>query len=596
MEKSSGGLFSNLLLSKTPYSWRILDAIADMNPKYEDFKELSIRKDERLAQQSVVLPQIPGSNDDMPLLSVINKDYQQYMYAGIDNDKIRRLQDYRRMAAFAEVADAIDEICDECIVKDEDDDIVQFEFRKQVEKPIRKEILTEWEKFLSRTFDLEHNGWELYRQFLIDGEMYFENIISQNKPEYGILGTLNVPTELINPIYDNVQNGVIKGFLLRRPVVDDKVLPQPYQQSNKKEETILLDKNQITYIHSGIWNEDRSVRLPYIENARRAYKQLSLIEDSIIIYRLVRAPERLVFTVDVGNMSTPQAESYLKRMMSQYWTRKSYDRHGKTTTHVYDPQSMLDSYWFTKRKGNQGTDVKTLPAGQNLGQLDDLHYFQRKLYKSLKVPTNRLNSEDTFKDGAEITREELRFARFIMRLQRQFALGIRECFMVHLKLRGLWERYEIKETDIHVYFNVPSHFMAMREQQLLDIKWNNYNNFSGNEVVAHSYAQRYYLHWNDDQMAENREWLRKDAELLWEIEQIKANGPDFRDQMSDMAQAAADAGMGGSAMGGGMPPEFGPAPDIGAEEGDEGEEGTETPAEAGESAAETDNKVPEPAV
>lgn len=582
--KSSGGLFSNLLLAKMPYSWRIIDSISDLNPKYEYFRDLTTRKDDRLAQQSIVLPQTPQTGDELPLLSAINKDYQKYMYAGIDADKIRRLQDYRRMAAYAEVADAIDEICDECIVKDEDDDILKFKFRKVTEKDIRKEINDEWNKFFTRTFDLEHNGWELFRQFLIDGELYFENVVSQNRPDLGILGTLNIPTELINPVYDNVQNGVVRGYLLRRPVIDKQ------QAHQKKEETIILDKSQVTYIHSGIWNEDRSIRLPYIENARRAYKQISLIEDSIIIYRLVRAPERLVFKVDVGNMNTPQAEAYLKRMMSQYWTRKTYDAGGKTMNHVYDPQSMLDAFWFTKKKGNEGTDVTSLQGGQNLGQLDDLHYFQRKLYKALKVPTNRLNSDDTFKDDGEITREELRFARFIIRLQRQFALGIREAFMVHLKLRGLWERYKLKETDIHLYFNVPTHFMAMRDQQLLNIKWENYQNFSGNEMISHSFAQRYYLEWTDDQMGENREWLRRDAEFLWELEQIKSGGPDFRQQADAIDAAMADAGLGD--MDADAPPDFGPGPDL------EGAEGVEEAPPEGEEAPveEPAGEVPEPAV
>jgi len=561
--------FSNALLAKIPYSHTLIDRISDLNPKYEIFKDITIRKDERVAQQSIALPQKPGGNNDLPLLnSLINKDYQQYMYADIDSNKIRRLQDYRRMAAYAEVSDAIDEICDECIVQDEDDEILKFDLRKNVEKEIKKEVRSEWDKFYTRTFDFENVGWELFRQFLIDGELFFENIVSRNKPEYGVLGTLSIPSEVINPIYDNVQNGVIKGYLLRRPVIDET------QGHIKKEETVLMDKNQVVYIHSGIWNEDRSIRLPYIENARRAYKQLSLIEDSIIIYRLVRAPERLVFKVDVGNMPVPQAEAYLKKMMQNYWSRKSFDAKGGTVSQVYDPQSMLDSYWFTKRANNQGTEVSTIGGTSNtLGQLDDLTYFQKKLYKALKVPSNRLNSDDGFKDGNEITREELRFARFIMRLQRQFAIGIRDSFIVHLKLRGLWERHKLKENEIHVVFNTPTHFMALRQQQLYSLKWENYVAATQDGSISKSYAQRYMLEWSDEQMAENREWRRKDGALEWEIGQIQSLGPDFREQQSDMANAMADAGVGttgGTAgslggmdsMGGGAdtPPDFGPAP------------------------------------
>ena len=133
------------------------------------------------------------------------------------------------------------------------------------------------------------------------------------------------------------------------------------------------------------------MRVPYIENARRAYKQLSLIEDSIVIYRLVRAPERLVFYIDTGTMTPPKAEQYVQKLIRQYWSKKTYNAHDKSVQNVYDPQSMLDSFWFTKNNNQQGTKVDLLQGGANLGQLDDLMYFIKKLYKSLKVPLGRLN-------------------------------------------------------------------------------------------------------------------------------------------------------------------------------------------------------------
>jgi len=543
--------FASVLLAKVPFSWRIIDSISHLNPKYEAFHDLTARKDERILQQSVVQYKSSAIDDPVGGMIQINKDYHKYMYAGIDMDKIRRLQDYRRMAAYSEVAEAIDEICDETIVKDENDEILKFHLRGEFEKEIREEITKEWNNY-STVYDLENRGWEYFRQFLTDGELYFENVVSKNRPDYGILGVVNIPPELINPIYDNVQNGLIKGYLLRRPIRDAK------KQHNEKEELILLDKNQICYINSGIWNEDRSIRLPYIEACRRAYKQLSLIEDSIVIYRLVRAPERLAFYVDVGNMPPPKAEAYLKRLMQQYWTRRSYDANSSRVTNVYDPQSMLDAFWFARRAGDQGTKVETLPGGANLGQLDDLNYFLKKLYKALKIPISRMDPADPFKDGTEITREELKFARFVMRIQRQFAMGVKDGFMVHLKLRKLWDQYKLKEYNFDLEFNTPTQFMLMREQQVQDLRYNNYNNMTSTELVSHSYAQRYYLNWADDQMAENREWLRKDAELMWEIEQIRTAGPNFREQQAAVGQAMSE--LEGKGGGGGLPPAFGPGP------------------------------------
>ena len=193
-----------------------------------------------------------------------------------------------------------------------------------------------------------------------------------------------MPNELVDPIYDNVQNLIIKAFLLRKPIIETQPGMATSGSINKQIEHIPFDKNQVTYIHSGIWNETKSLRLPFIENARRAYRQLSLIEDSIIIYRLVRAPERLVFNVDVGNMSTPKAESYIRRLMQNYWSKKTFSLDDNKRVDSFNPQSILDAYWFPKREGSQGTEVKTLPGGQNLGELQALVYFVLVSFLSLR--------------------------------------------------------------------------------------------------------------------------------------------------------------------------------------------------------------------
>jgi hypothetical protein len=355
-----------------------------------------------------------------------------------------------------------------------------------------------------------------------------------------------------------------------------------------------MNKAQVTYVHSGMWNEYKTIRLPYIENAKRAYRQLSLIEDSIVIYRLVRAPERLRFTIYTGNMPAPKAEAYLKRLMQAYWSKKNFDSSqgsGGRVTNIYDPQSMLDAYWFTKDAQGNGSTVDTLPAGQNLGQLDDLNYFLKKLYNSLKIPVSRFLSDDTpFKDGTDITRDELRFARFVIRIQRQFATSIRDTFISHLKLKGLWKQYKLKERAIHIAFNVPTSFMAMRDQQLLQIKFENFSNITANASIAPSYAQKYYLGLSDDLMKENREWLRSDAALRWELGQIENTGPNFREQQAAAAglgggeAAPAPTGGGGGGGGGSEIPEFGGSAPVGSEEGTAG---GETPPPAGAPAAPT---------
>jgi hypothetical protein len=532
--------------SRLPYAYSILDSIMQRNPKFQEFKNVAPKRDELIQGESVFLEEpsfqpaygAPGS-------IIINKDYQSFIYAQIDKDKGNRLSDWRRMAAYAELANCIDEICDECIVKDENDNIVTFNLRGEYSKEIKDTIEKEFKKFIS-IFDLEDRGWEYFRQFLVDGELFFENILDTERKDLGIVGVVSLPCELVNPVYHNVQNELIKGFIIRKPIFG------PTTTLNKKdqEEIFFMNKAQVTYIHSNVWNEYKTIRLPYIENSKRAYRQLSLIEDSVVIYRLVRAPERLKFKVYTGNMPAPKAEAYLKRLMQSYWTKKNYDsqQNGGKMANVYDPQSMLDSYWFTRDAQNNGTDVEMMPSGGNLGEIKDLDYFLKKLYESLKVPISRFLASDTpFKDGAEITRDELRFARFIMRIQRQLAMGIRDSFIAHLKIKGLWKQFKLKQRSIHLEFNVPTTFMALRDQQLLDLKFDNFLKITGNNSISTSYAQKYYLGMTDDLMKENRAWLQKDAAMRWELQQIEGSGPNWREQ----AAAAAGLPSEGSEEGGG---------------------------------------------
>jgi len=582
--------FMNSLLSKLPYAYGVIDNAREKNPKFDIFHDISERRENKIQRLSLLQKQ----DDTFMGGNILDKAYHQYMYADLDADKIRRIQDYRRMAAYAELSDAIDEICDECITENKQGDIVEFTLKGRYDNSVRESIKDEWRNFIN-IFDLPDKGWAQFRRFLIEGELFYENLVHSNHKDAGIVGVVPISTELINPIYDTVQNQIIKGYLLRKP----KLNPKRTAMAKETEELITLDANQVTYIHSGIWNEDATIRLPYIENSRRAYKQLSLIEDSIVIYRLVRAPERLAFYIDVGNASPPKAEAILKRAMQSYSSKRSFSN-GRVTN-IYDPQSTLDNYWFAKRSSNDGTKVESIPTGQNLGQLDDLMYFQKKLYKSLKVPQTRLDPADTFKDGAEITREELRFSRFIMRIQRQFANGLKNTFIAHLKLRGLWDKLKINEYEIQIEFAAPSNFQVVRDQQVWELMWNNFNNMSQNEMMAKTYGQRYFLKMDDAQIAENREWLKQDAALTWELDQIRTQGPNWRDQLANMDQALSDIGDSGGPSGGGsssalpsgdgpkgeLPPEFGPA--GGAGEGGDASGGATS---GGATSGESDSALP----
>ena len=571
-ESTFGKSLMNYINTYLPYgSYNTLETVEKLNPKFIEFQETGSRRTEALARQSVS-SNTQFNNESPAAYFNIDTNYSQYMYANIQADKIARLRDYRVMAAFAEVANALDEICDECINTDENGEIIRVQFKEQdLPSQTKTEVEEEFQKYI-KNYELEDKGWEYFRSIMVDGEVYFEHIIHEEYTEEGILGVVEIPTELVDPIFGNVQNMIIKGYLLRKPIFDPK-----NPQKIIDYQLIPLDKNQVTYINSGIWNENKTMRIPFIENCRRAYRQLSLIEDSIVIYRLARAPERLVFNVDVGNMSPPKAEAYLKRLMQAYWSKRTFDSSQGGQVNKFNPQSYLDNYWFAKRQGSEGTTVTNLPGAANLDQLADIRYFQEKLYESLKVPITRLNKDTGYNDGTQMLREELKFAKFIVRMQQHVAAGLKNGFISHLKLKKLWEKYDLKESFINLVFTPPTNFYELREFQKLEIKYNAFNNMTQNESISKTYAQRKYLKWSDKEVLINREFIRKDKEFEWEMAQIQAAGPNWKlAQASGQMQAVEGTPMasggggtpsaaeGGAPAAGGenMPPEFGPTPEA----------------------------------
>ena len=409
---------------------------------------------------------------------------------------------------------------------------------------------------------------------LVDGEVFFEHIIHEEHTDSGILGVVEVPTELVDPIYDNVQNMLIKGYLLRQPVINPKT------NTVEKYNFIPFDKHQMCYVHSGTWNEDKTMRLPFVENCRRSYRQLTMMEDAVVVHRLVRSPERLMFNVDVGNLSPPKAEAYLKKLMHNYFSKKTFDNNQGGRVNTFDPQSMLDSYWFAKRQGSEGSSVQSLQQGSGFDNIEDLNYFVKKLYKSLHIPVGRLDSASVYDDGTNMLREELKFARTLIRIQQKFAKALKESFITHLKLKKLWDQYKMKEHHFDITFNPPTNFYTLRESQILELKTNNFTSIGGNENVSQTYAMKKYLDWSDNEIKQNREWLRKDKQLAWELAQIETLGPNWREQLQAQADGM-EAGMDTGAAGG--------LPDSGAPMTDLGAGGVEEPpAFGGAAPAETD--------
>ena len=556
--------FMRYVAEKLPYAGSVLsgDTIAEVNPTYRHFYNTGTRRENILSKYSVSRQ----TDEGFPEGSIaLDQNYHEYMYANVDVDKGKRLMDYRVMSAYAEVGDALDEVCDSVIVEDQRNDIVSIKFKdSEFSSTITNELTKEF-KTIADYFDLHTKGWEYFRSLLVDGEVFFEHIIHEDHSDAGILGLIEIPTELVDPIYDNVQNMLIKGYLLRQPVINPKT------NTVEKYNFIPFDKHQMCYVHSGIWNEDMTMRVPFIENCRRSYRQLTMMEDAVVVHRLVRSPERLMFNVDVGNLSPPKAEAYLKKLMHNYFNKKTYDNNQGGRVNAFDPQSMLDSYWFAKRQGSEGSSVQSLQHSSTFDNIEDLNYFVKKLYKALHIPVGRLDTASVYDDGTNMLREELKFARTLIRFQQKFAIAIKASFVTHLKLKNLWDEFKLKEHNFEVVFNPPTNFYTLRESQIMELKSSNFTNIGGNESISQTYAMKKYLDWNDTEIKQNREWLRKDKQLAWELAQIEALGPNWRDQLQAQADQGVDPAMSpGGDMGGGFdaggmgaPPDFGGPADLG---------------------------------
>jgi len=549
----------NYVSNRLPYASQEDDSL---NDKYKHFAKNGQQRAEALVKSSVT-----SSNpyNNIPI-GDFGKDgsFNDVMYASLDQDKGGHMRDYRAMAANNEVAEALDEICDEMINADETGRVIKIAYENiELDVDQKTDLDKEFDKYVD-FYDLKSKGWQYFRQLLVEGEVYFEQILHEDYVKEGVLGLINIPAEIIDPVYNNIQNMIVKGFIYKKPIFSA-------QQPNKVEKTemVPMEQNQIVYANSGVYNDTKDFVIPFLENARRPYRQLSLVEDAIVIYRLVRAPERLVFNVDVGNMAPPKAEAYLRKLIQNYWSKKTFDSDQNNVVNKFNPQSMLDAFWFAKRQGSEGTSVTQLPGGSNLGELTDLMYFIKKLYRALKVPATRIDPEDRTVDPSSILREELKFAKFVVRIQQRMASAIKKGFITHLKLKGIWDELNLAETNLDVAFTPPTNYYEMRESQKLELKAANFNTLASNEFVSVTYAQKKYLGWKDRDILANREFMRKDAEFQWEIAQIQAAGPMWKEQLAAAADAAgaegAEGGEMGAAGGEGGIPEFGGGPAGGEE-------------------------------
>lgn len=358
------------------------------------------------------------------------------LYQGLSDYKLQRLRELRRIADSSEMTIALREIADEFLNEDRECKYIQIRVRNQPDEVIdvlRKEFYSFME-----IFKLKEKGWNYCKEFLTDGEKFFENLISIESPELGIVGLCEIPPERIEPIYRNKQNDEIEIFKINVDpgfASEDLITNQKLAMNDMSDENYIdYDPEQVTYIHSGEWCPQRMTKKSHISNALRDFRIHYLMEDTNLIYITARAPQRLLFKIPTDNMPDDMAQEHLRRQAAEFNTQQSVNSNGIAAYH--NPQSQLENYYVATNNG-VGVDIQTIGGDTQLdGRLQLIKYFASKLYQALQIPTSRLNPESQYSDGSSVTVEEVKFGKMIERLQSRFAVAIKKTFITHLKLKG----------------------------------------------------------------------------------------------------------------------------------------------------------------
>ena len=434
---------------------------------------------------------------------------------------------YRDMGLQAEVENAIDDIINEAIVASKEKPLVRINVDNlNVSEPIRDKIRLEF-KAISRLLDLQNLGHDGFKRWYIDGRIYYHVIVDENNMEKGIHELRVLDPRKIKKIRekknDRQPDGKTKTTVTEYYVYNQKGIYQSQGQTMGTAFTsaatgLKISPDAIVYTHSGLMNSTRSLVLSYLHKAIKPLNQLRMIEDSLVIYRISRAPERRIFYVDVGNLPKLKAEQYMRDLMTRYKNKLVYDAQTGEVRDDRKHMSMLEDYWMPRREGGRGTEISTLPGGSNLGDIEDVLYFQKKLYKSLGVPISRLESEANYTIGraTEISRDEVKFTRFVNKLQSRFSLMFDEMMERQLTLKGIMSKEDWKniKNEIFYEFESDSHFAEVKHHELVQDRLNilrEMQDYAG-KYWSHEYIRKHILMMTDDEVKTNDEQIQKEID------------------------------------------------------------------------------------
>jgi len=435
---------------------------------------------------NIVSP-VPKNNEDGVDNYIASGFYGQYVdIEGAYRSEHELIKRYREMALHPEADGAIEDVVNEAIVSDLYDSPVEVELSNlNASEGIKKKIREEF-RYLKEIMDFDKKSHEIFRNWYIDGRLYYLKVIDEKNPQEGIKDLRYIdPMKLkfirqekktngnnlnnirINQKDDTVPNPQFDEYYIytMKPNYPTGMIAQAGKGSTK------IAKDSITYCTSGLVDRNKNRVLSYLHKAIKALNQLRMIEDSLVIYRLSRAPERRIFYIDVGNLPKVKAEQYLKEVMSRYRNKLVYDAQ---TGEVRDDRkfmSMMEDFWLPRREGGRGTEITTLPGGQNLGELSDIEYFQKKLYRALGIPESRIAAEGGFNLGrsSEILRDELKFAKFVGRLRKRFAHMFNDMLKTQLILKNIVTPEDWNKMEDHIQYDFlyDNQFAELKETEMI---------------------------------------------------------------------------------------------------------------------------------
>jgi len=487
------------------------------------------------ASPSTLSP-VPQNNEDGADHYLTSGFFGSYVdIEGVYKSEFDLIKRYREMALHPEVDSAIEDIVNEAIVSDSNDVPVQIELSNlSASDGIKKKIRDEFTYILD-LLDFNKKSHEIYRNWYIDGRLYYHKVIDLKNPQEGIKELRYIDAMKMKYVRQlkksNKDRNVYTNSLNKDPMDFEFPEIEEYFVFNPKmtypsgpmsgkggsaSEGIKIAKDAVTYCTSGLVDRNKSITLSYLNKAIKSLNQLRMIEDSLVIYRLSRAPERRIFYIDVGNLPKVKAEQYLRDVMMRYRNKLVYDA---STGEIRDDKkfmSMLEDFWLPRREGGRGTEISTLPGGQNLGEITDIEYFKKKLYRSLNVPPSRMDGEGGFNLGrsSEILRDELKFTKFVGRLRKRFSNMFNDILKTQLILKNIIapEDWDKMQQHIQYDFLYDNHFSELKEAELMSERLNlvaTAEPYVG-KYYSQDYIRRNVLRQTDQEIVEQDEIIKKE--------------------------------------------------------------------------------------